>query len=260
MLVGLLAPWLVFVAVAATSAVGTVGALFVDHRGPARSRTADPGTVLREIRARLLPDVSGNVLREAGLRWLYLAVGIQGMAMTGVVALVPVYLTQDVGTTEETMGLLLGISPALQAIFMYPMGLLSDWLGRKRVIVAGTAGSGVLFPALTATATSVSGLGARVAVVVAAFVVLAVAFSAMFSGTVAFVGDVTPADRSGEFMGLLWTAIGVGGVLGPLLLGSIATVTGYEFSFLAGAALAVGATIVVAVGVDADPPVVTPAN
>jgi MFS family permease len=133
------------------------------------------------------------------------------------------------------------------------MGVLSDLLGRKRMIVLGTFGSGVLFPIFVAMATSVAGLQSRIAIAIVAFVVLAGTFSANFSGTVAFIGDATPDARSGEFMGLLWTALGVGGVLGPLLLGSIATFTGYQISFLVAAGLAVIATLVVALGIDAGP-------
>lgn len=251
-LVGLFAPIFVFIAIAAVSAVGVVGSLFVAHERPNLSQTTDPGAVVREVKSRLLPDVSGDVLRGSGLRWLYVSVSVQGMAVTGVLALMPVYLTQAVGTTEETMGLLLGISPALQSILLYPMGVLSDWIGRKRMIVIGTFGRGVLFPVLASMVTSVAGLKSRIAIVVVAFVVLAGTFSAMFSGTVAFIGDATPDDRSGEFMGLLWTALGVGGVLGPLLLGSVATVTGYEFAFLVAAGVALVATLVASRGIDAD--------
>jgi MFS family permease len=248
LIVGLFRPVLVFLVISGASLVGVIFALFVDD--PSSRDGFEIRAVLDETRSRLIPAVSGDVLQTAGLRWLYLSVAVQGMAVTGILSLMPVYLTQDVGTSELVMGALLGISPGLQIGFMYVMGKLTDHVGRKPMIVVGTFGRGVVFSVFAAAATSFALLEIRVLVVAIAFVVLSVSFAAMFSGAVAFIGDVTPTDRSSEFMGLLWTALGVGGVFGPVLLGSIATYTGYEVSFLAGTALAIGATGIALFGLD----------
>ena len=131
------------------------------------------------------------------MRWLYFSVVLQGITVTGVLSLMPVYLTQNVGTSELIMGILLGINPTLQILLMYPMGTFSDRVGRKSLIVIGTFGQSVVFPVLAAVSTSFVIPEIRILVVTAGFVVLAVTFSAMFSGTVAFIGDVTPEPRSG---------------------------------------------------------------
>jgi MFS family permease len=171
------------------------------------------------------------------------------MTVAGVLSLMPVYLTAKVGATEIAMGLLLGLSPAFQTLLMYPFSRLADRIGRKSLIVVGTAGRGVAFPLLAAAITAFAVLEIRLLVAAGTFVVLVGSFSAMFSGTVAFIGDASQNARSSEFMGLLWTALGIGGVAGPLLLGATATLTSNELSFVVGGVLSVGATLIVVLGV-----------
>jgi MFS family permease len=248
-LVGLLAPGVFYLVLAGISLLGTVAAVFVDDPASDRTGTLDVSTVVGEVRSRLVPDVGADVFRQAGLRWLYLAVVVQGVAVGGVLSLMPVYLTQEVGASERTMGLLLGLSPALQTLLMYPFGRLADRIGRKPLIALGTTGRGVVFPFLAAAVTAPGTLELRLVVAGGSFLVLASSFSAMFSSTTAFIGDVTPDERSSEFMGLLWTTLSVGGVIGPLLLGTIATLASYELSFAAGGTLALGATVAVVFGV-----------
>jgi len=104
-----------------------------------------------------------------------------------------------------------------------------------------------VFALLAAAATLPATVPLRIAVAGTAFLVLGAAFSAMSTGAIAFIADVAPADRESELMGLRSTAKGVGGVVGPPLLGGLATVTSYETSFAVGSVLALGAAALVAV-------------
>jgi MFS family permease len=99
------------------------------------------------------------------------------------------------------------------------------------------AGSG-LYAVVTGLATTPNSLLARMVVAGIGFVIIAAAFSAMTTGAIAFIGDVAPADRESELMGLRSTVKGVGGVLGPPIFGAVATVASYETAFLGGSVLA----------------------
>ncbi len=240
-LLGLLAPAALYGVLAGLSLVATVAALFVTD--PTHDPDGDPtvGEVLAEVRRRLLPAAEDREhLRENGLRWLYVALALRNMTVLGVMSLMPVYLTGPVGVSEALMGTLLAINPAGQTAFMYLFGRVADSAGRKPLIVAGMAGSGV-FALVAAAATLPGAVAVRAAVAAAAFVVIAAAFSAMTTGALAFIGDVAPAARESELMGLRSTAKGVGGVLGPPLLGGVATVAGIQAAFAVGSSLALAA-------------------
>lgn len=127
---------------------------------------------------------------------------------------------------------------------MYVFGRSSDTLGRKRFITFGMVGSG-LFAVIAALAPLLNSSFSRAAVVGIAFVTLAVTFSAMRTGSIAFVGDISPDERESELMGLLSTAKGIGALVGPPLLGVVATITSFQAAFAGGSVLAfVGAALV----------------
>lgn len=253
-LLGLLAPAALYLVIAAVSVVATVAAALVVD--PVEDPPGDPTVreVLAEVRRRLLPAVEDRAhLRANGLRWLYVGLALRNMTVLGVMSLMPVYLVGEVGVTEFVMGVLLAMNPAGQVVFMYLFGRVADTAGRKPLVAGGMAGSGA-FGLVAATATAPGSLPARVAVAGAAFVLIAASFSAMTTGAIAFIGDVAPTERESELMGLRSTAKGVGGVLGPPLLGLVASVRGMEAAFAGGSVLAfAGAAVVVAALVESRP-------
>jgi len=250
-LLGLLAPAELYLVIAGVSLVSTVLVAFVaDPADSGRASKADglpaTGALLGAVRDRLLPGVEDRAhLRSHGLGWLYVALALRNMTVLGVMSLMPPYLVSQVvppelvgdGLSELLMGALLAINPATQVGFMIAFGYLADTAGRKPPIVAGMAGSGG-FALVAAAATLPAGLLARAGLAALALVVLAASYSLMTVGALALIGDVAPADRESELMGLRSTAKGVGGVLGPPLLGTIATLAGYRAAFAAGSVLA----------------------
>jgi fucose permease len=107
------------------------------------------------------------------------------------------------------------------------------------------AGSGA-FALVARAATLPAAPLARAGVAALAFVVIAASFSVMTAGAVAFIGDVAPPTRESELMGLRSTAKGLGGVLGPPLVGAVATAGSYELAFALGSSLAFLAAVLVA--------------
>lgn len=235
-LLGLVAPWALYLFVAAVSAVVVLAALLVEDPTPAASATRAELTA--EVRDRLLPAPENRGhLRRNGLGWLYAATLARNVTVLGISALLPVYLLSEVGVSEFVMGLLLAINPAGQVAFMYLFGRVADGRGRKPLIVAGMAGAGV-HALLMAGAVLPGALSARAVVAAAGLFVLAAAFSAETTGSYAFIGDVAPAARESELMGLHSTFRGFGGMVGPALIGAVATVTSFEVAFAGASALA----------------------
>ena len=249
-LLGSVAPWTLYLVVAAVSASVAVAAVFVEDP-PRRSTGPDERTptlaeLVGEIKRRLLPAPAERAhLGNHGLKWLYLAVLLRNMTVLGTSSLLPVYLVGEIGVSAFVMGVLLAINPAAQMLFMYVFGRVADIAGRKPLVVYGMAGAGVHALIVTA-AVLPSSVFLRAAVVAVSFLVLAAAFSSETTGTYAFIGDVAPKARESELMGLHSTARGLGGVVGPPLIGGLATLVSYEAAFASGSLLAFGATALVA--------------
>jgi MFS family permease len=229
------------------SLVSTVAVAFLGDSAPRPDVNPTLSEVVSEVRHRLLPAVDERAhLRTNGLQWLYVALALRNMSVLGVMSLMPVYLPQSLGLSEFLMGVLLALNPAGQAVFMLVFGRVADVTGRKRLITLGMAGS-TLFALVAATATLPTTAVGRFAVGVVAFLLIAASFSAMTTGALAFIGDVAPPNRESELMGLRTTAKGVGGVLGPVLVGGLALVVSKEVAFVVGAVPGVLATVLVGV-------------
>jgi MFS family permease len=237
---------------------GTDGAVAADGgEGPADADDRPTRAELaREVRTRLFPAAGDRGhYRTNGLRWLYVALAVRNVTVLGVMALMAPYLVDIVGVAEAVMGALLAVNHGTQVAAMYLLGVAADRVGRKPLIVVGMAGSGAfavlaaaaIVPGATAGVLGVAGpawLGTGLARVLAAggaLFVLGVSFSAMTTGAVAFIGDVAPAGRESELMGLRSTAKGLGGVIGPTLVGGVATLAGYPAAFVLASTLAFAA-------------------
>lgn len=245
-LLGLLGASELYLVVAFLSLGATLIAVFVDDNvGNLEPSGASLGEVGTEVRSRLLP-ASGERehLKTNGLSWLYFALALRNMTVLGVMSLAAPFLLREVGVTEFILGVILAINPVGQTLFMYLFGRVADSWGRKPLITTGMAGSGAF--ALVAAASTVPEMPLlRKGVAGIAFVLIAASFSALTTGALAFIGDVSPPRHESELMGLRSTAKGVGGVLGPLVVGAIATLVSYEAAFVVGSTFAfVGAAIV----------------
>jgi MFS family permease len=255
MLIGILVPSDFYLAVAAVSLASTLVVAFVADTTPTADSTS-LRSIVREVRRRLLPAPEDrDHLATGGLQWLYVALALRNMTVLGVLSLMPPYLTVTLGLSETLMGVVLAVNPAAQVVFMLAFGRLADSVGRKPLITAGIGGSGA-FAVVAAAAVVPTESGLRFAVAVSAFLTIAAAYSAMTTGALAFIGDVAPTDRQSELMGLRSTAKGLGGVLGPPVVGITATVFGYSAAFLAASALAFGAAVTVARGLTESRPTI----
>ena len=246
LLLGLVAPWALYLIVALLTGVIALAGLFVRDPTPTKDTTPTLEEVGAEVRRRLLPGrTDRDHLQTNGLQWLYLAVFLRNATVLGTSSLLPIYLVAEIGVSEFIMGVLLALNPAGQMVFMYLFGHVADLSGRKPLIVAGMGGGGIY--ALIMAGASIPG-SALVGGVVSGLglLLLAAAFSAETTGTYAFIGDIAPQERESELMGLHSTARGFGGAVGPAAIGLLATVWSYQSSFVVASLLAFGATVLVA--------------
>ena len=239
------------------SLLSTVTVALLADPTPTPDRTPTVATLLSEVKERLLPAVEEREhLRTKGLRWLYLAIALRNMSVLGVQSLLPPFLIVQVGVTPFVMGAILALNPGGQMVCMYLFGRVADIIGRKPLIIAGMGGSAG-FGLIMAFSTTPGPVPVRGVVAGVATLVQGVGFAAMATGALAFIGDVAPVDRESELMGLQQTAKGLGGVLGPVVIGALATGFGHEFAFGAGSLLALAATLLVAVALTESAPIET---
>lgn len=234
--------------IAAVTFLSTIAVLVVADPTPNPDRQPTVREVLAETRRRLFPapDERGH-LTTNGLLWLYVAVALRNVAVLGIMAIMAPYLVAVVGVTQIVMGLLLAFNHGSQVVFMYALGVVADHVGRKPLVVAGMAGSAV-FAVMAAGLTLVPAGPLQLGFGVATFVVLGGSFSAMTIGGLAFISDVAPLERESELMGIRETAKGLGGVIGPALVGAAATLFSYELAFAGASVVGFAAAGLVAWG------------
>jgi len=245
-LLGVLLPSEVYGVVVAVGFVTTLWALFVVDPTPTPGGDLSVERVGREVRGRLVPTAERTaVFGATGLGYLYTGLVLRNMTQKGVSSVLAVYLVTDVGLSEWVMGVVLAVSPTVRVGAMYALGRVADAVGRKWLIVVGLSGAGLQALAVAAAVLPATMTG-RALVSGSGLLVHAVTFSALTVGTVAFIGDVAPTDRESELMGFRSTARGLGGVLGPLVVGAIATWLDYATAFVLISVLSFAATALVA--------------
>ncbi len=132
-------------------------------------------------------------------------------------------LVQAFGATFQqvqwvVLAYLLAITTAVVSV-----GRLGDLVGRKRLLLAGTA----LFTA----ASVLCGLAPSLWLLIAARAVQGLGAAVMMALAMALVADAVPKERTGSAMGLLGTLSAVGTALGPTLGGALIAGWGWQGLF-----------------------------
>ena len=169
------------------------------------------------------------LLRRKGLTGLYLATILRQIGISGVAALIFVYMA-SLRISASTMGMVSASNALVQVLGMLLFGQLTDRVSRKVLFISGF-GLSVLVPLLFVFAESAWGM-------LAGHLTLGLAFSSLYVGSTAYIGDLSPAERQGGMLGLFESSRGVGGVLGPLVAGVMTPVVGFRGMFLTMAGIA----------------------
>ncbi|WP_436346357.1 MFS transporter [Natronorubrum sp. FCH18a] len=204
----------------ATGLLVCVGALVtrVDDRTPNSRRTAR--ALLDGVRKR--PTLS-----------IPYAFGFVDRLTAGFFALVGTLYFQDAfGVDPATTGLLLACFFAPFALLQYPMGALSDRIGRTIPIVVGSLCYGVGILAV--------GAAPSVATVAVAMVGVGVLGALVSPATMALVTDIAAESERGLAMAGFNIAGSLGFLGGFLVGGTVASAYGYDLAFLVVGSLEIG--------------------
>jgi len=166
-------------------------------------------------RKRTLPF---RYLTDRWLAALYSGVVLRQMGIAGSFSLLFVYMAR-IGIEPRAMGIVSAVSSAAQVLGLIVFGRLSDRLGRRKIFLLGFALS--VAPALLfAFAPNLWGIAVG-------HLLVGTAFSALYIGSTAHIGDVIPSERHGVMLGLFDSARAVGGVVGPLVAGVAVSLLGF---------------------------------
>jgi MFS transporter, DHA1 family, multidrug resistance protein len=146
----------------------------------------------------------------------------------------------SLGASVALVGVLTSLTGLTSLISSLPIGIVSDRVGRTRVLFIGMSGMALamlLFAAAPSAPLLVPGR-----------LLFGVAMVATFWIAAAYLGDAVAGPARGVAFGLLTTAMGLGFTVGSLLGGEVAERFGMRAAYLLAAAIgAIGAVIVLAV-------------
>ena len=137
-------------------------------------------------------------------------------------SLLPIYLVTVLGTSALTVGVIEGIAEAAASITKVFSGVLSDWLGKRKLLVALGYG-------LAAFTKPVFPLASSVGWLVSARFIDRVGKGIRGAPRDALVADIAPAHLRGASFGLRQSLDTIGAFLGPLLAIVLMWRTGNNF-------------------------------
>lgn len=187
---------------------------------------ADEPATRPSLRSILRPEVVGIC-----------AVAFLADVMSGILGATFSLHAEDLGASVVFIGLLTSLTGLTALVGSVPIGLVSDRIGRTRVLAAGLA-SFALAMALIAVAPSP-------ALLIPGRLLLGAAMVASFWIAAAYLGDIVAPRERGLAFGLLTTAMGLGFAVGPLLGGLVADRVDVRAAYLLGAAVGVAALAVI---------------
>src|SRR5216683_6748210 len=151
--------------------------------------------------------------------------------VTGVqTPLFPLYTT-SLGASLGVLGLITAVLGLTRLASALPIGMLSDRLDRKTVLVGGMVTFAISF-ALYAVAPSAGWL-------VVPRLLQAIAMVATFPLGIAYIGDIVETRDRGAAIGVYTAAMGSGFAVGPLIGTLVASRAGYPAAYLCGAVIAI---------------------
>lgn len=141
------------------------------------------------------------------------------------------FLVSDLGITYAEAGILLTIFFIMYSVFQLPAGVLSDWFGKKLLLIAGLAiMTGGILLASTAPNYEVLLVGQAIA---------GIGGSTFHPTGMALISDIETGGTEGKAMGVF----GFGGVLGtmasPIVIGGLAAVADWRVALVGATVLGV---------------------
>jgi MFS family permease len=170
---------------------------------------------------------------------IYALILLETLVWIAMVPLAPTF-ADEFGLSGVETGMILAAASLAALVVAFPLGVLADRLGSRRVTIA----SAVLFT----IATLGQGLAGEFWTLLLARAAFGIAFGAVWGAGTAWLSDSLAAERRSGALGAATTAAGVGFTVGPVLAGVLADryETGTPFLVAAVGAAAVTVALVVA--------------
>jgi DHA1 family multidrug resistance protein-like MFS transporter len=181
---------------------------------------------------------SANNTANTEIKLLASAAFTTMFAIMIIATMLPLY-EERLGASTAGLGVALAAYFSARLIFQTPMGMLSDLIGTRRVVVAGLGVSALLILWIAHVTTAPEFLTLMFATGVAA--------AAVNTPALAFGADLSCPGMIGQQMSLFPMASAIGMVAGPLIGGVFASYLGFTspFYLCAGLMVAVGAMVMV---------------
>src|SRR6202521_843756 len=139
--------------------------------------------------------------------------------------------TTSLGASLGLLGLITAVLGLTRLVAALPVGMLSDRLDRKTVLVGGMVMFAVSF-VLFALVPSAGWLAVP-------RVLMAIGMVSTFPLGIAYIGDVVETRDRGAAIGVYTAAMGSGFAVGPLVGSWVGSVAGYPAAYVCGAIIAV---------------------
>lgn len=178
-------------------------------------------TIVDEMKSRIFPEKEGkSVLWENGLIFLYSSITLRVICIVGFASFLPLYLTEELGYNLQFLGTFSAIGSGIMVFSMLVAGYSADVLGRKRIVLTGLLLSFLtpIFYILGKLLLLFLWLGR---------IFHSFGYSFLMSGSSAFVGDLARKKEQGALMGWIRLSFSFGGVIGPMIMGTILGPLGY---------------------------------
>jgi DHA1 family multidrug resistance protein-like MFS transporter len=147
----------------------------------------------------------------------------------GFFALIPLIGSVSIGLSQTEIGLGMFLGAVAGLLASFPGGMIADRFGRKAVIVPASI--------MTSATMAVFAFAAGYPIFMAACILWGIATSVGGSAPAAYAADSAPPGMNATTMSTFRMVGDVGYVIGPILLGLIADVTGPSSALLAGAGM-----------------------
>jgi predicted MFS family arabinose efflux permease len=216
-------------------------------------RSSEPKSNLKETHVSRSPSIDASGSADTRRRSIALYAAAVFFYWSALYLYVPTLPTYAAGKTDRLalVGVVLSMYGLWQAVIRLPLGILADWLGRRRhLIVAGFALTS-LGALVMASATGIAGLAIGRAITglsAGTWVLLVVAFSGLF-----------PPDESVRATALLTLVGSLGRMLATGANGPLNELGGYSLAFYLAAASGVAAIACILFTREARRPSVQPA-
>jgi MFS family permease len=175
----------------------------------------------RRINLNLL-SMQRKYLISSGLLLLCVSIFFRNAGFRGVTSFLPIYLS-NLRAGNSLIGLIIGFNFAVQIFMMPSMGWISDRIGRKRILSLGMFATFLAIFLLSIVSDPLEVFGIQLAV--------GFSWACLLVASNAFVADISPPKRIGSMMGLVFTSMNLGGVIGPIIAGITSEIFNLRITF-----------------------------